>query len=108
MITVSKPKISDAEGMNDVIKSSWYATYTTPEVGVTKEDVDAIYEKSEKQQIEVFRKRAETPKEGDITLVAKEDEKVVGVIRLVVFDDHVRVRTVYVHPEYTGKGIGGM
>jgi len=94
--------------MNEVIKSSWYATYVTPEIGITKEDIDAMYAQSENQQIETFRKRVESPKENDITLVAKEDDKVLGIIRLIILDDHIRVRTLYVHPEFTGKGIGTM
>lgn len=106
MITISKPKPEDAEGMNEVIKSSWYATYVTPEIGVTKEDIDAMYAQSEKKQIETFRKRADLPNENDITLIAKDEERVVGIIRLVILDDHIRVRTLYVHPEFTGKGIG--
>jgi len=106
MIIISIPKLEDAEGMNEVIKSSWYSTYVTPEIGVTKEDIDAMYAQSEKQQIETFRKRAESPKHTDVTLIAKDDDKVIGVIRVIVLDDHVRVRTLYVHPEFTGKGIG--
>lgn len=106
MITISKPQPNDAEGMNKVIKLSWYATYITPEIGITKEDVDRMYADSEQQQIEVFRKRAANSKDGDLTLIAKEGTEVVGVVRLVTFDDHIRVRTFYVHPAHTGKGIG--
>ena len=108
MIVISFPKPNDAEGMNEVIKLSWYATYVNPKIGVTKEDVDTMYALNEKQQIETFRKRAESPKDNDITLIAKESDKVVGIIRLLILDDHVRVRTMYVHPEFTGKGIGTM
>ncbi|MEI6490485.1 MAG: GNAT family N-acetyltransferase [bacterium] len=108
MITISKPKPIDAEGINEVIKQSWYATYITPEIGITKEDIDAMYSQNEVQQIETFRKRAESPKENDITLVAKENDHVVGIIRLLILDDHIRVRTMYIHPEFTGKGIGTM
>jgi N-acetylglutamate synthase-like GNAT family acetyltransferase len=106
MITISPPKPEDAEGMNEVIKLSWYATYVTPEIGVTKEDIDSMYAQSEKRQIEVFRHRAENPKDDDISLVAKDNEKVVGIIRVKIFADHIRVRTMYVHPEYMGKGVG--
>ena len=106
MITISLPKSEDAEGINETIKKSWYATYVTPKVGVTKEDIDLMYAQSEKKQIEVFRHRSENPKDDDISLVAKDDEKVVGIIRTKILPDHVRVRTMYVHPEYTGKGIG--
>jgi L-amino acid N-acyltransferase YncA len=106
MITISKPLPEDAEGMNDVIKHSWYATYTTPEIGITKEDIDAIYAESEQQQIDVFRKRAEKESDTDVTLVAKEGTAVVGIIRVVDLGDHVRVRTFYVDPKHAGKGIG--
>jgi N-acetylglutamate synthase-like GNAT family acetyltransferase len=105
-ITISTASPSDAEGINEVIKLSWYGTYVSPEIGVTKKDVDLLYEKNEKQQIEVFRERARNPKEDDITLVAKEGGKVVGVIRFKVEENAIELRTLYVHPEYTGKGIG--
>ncbi len=106
MIKISPPQPEDAEGINDVIKSSWYVTYITPEIGITKKDIDLMYAQSEKQQIEVFRQRAEHPKDDDISLIAKDGEKVVGFIRLKVLPDHVRVRSLYVHPEYTGRGVG--
>lgn len=106
MILISPPKPEDAEGINKVIKLSWHATYTAPEIGVTKEEIDLVYAQHEKRQVEVFRHRAESPKDDDVTLVAKEDKKVVGVIRVKIFTDHVRVRTMYIHPDYTSKGIG--
>ena len=106
MITILKPSPNDAEGINEVIKLSWYATYINPEIGITKEDIDLMYEKNEKQQIETFRRRAEHPKDDDISFVAKESEKVLGFVRLVILGDHIRVRTFYVHPNYMGKGIG--
>jgi len=92
--------------MNEVIKLSWYQTYITPEIRVTKKDIDLMYANSEAKQTEAFRRRIENPKDGDVTLVAKDENKVVGVIRLVVNSDHIRVRTVYVHPDYVGKEIG--
>lgn len=106
MIKITKPEPSDAKGMNEVIKLSWYATYITPEIGITKEDIDLMYAQSEKKQIEVFKHRAENPKEDDISLVAKENDRVVGFIRTKIFPDHIRVRTMYVHPDHMGKGIG--
>ncbi len=106
MITISKPQSNDAEGINEVIKLSWYATYITPEIGITKEDVDLMYAQNEKRQIEVFRHRAEYPKENDISFVAKDEEKVVGFIRLKIHADDIELMSMYVHPEYTGKGVG--
>ena len=79
MITISKPQPNDAEGINEVIKLSWYATYVTPEIGITKEDIDLMYAQSEKKRIEVFRHRAEYTKDGDISFVAKENDVVVDL-----------------------------
>jgi len=104
--SITPPTPSDAEGMNEVIEQSWYATYVNSIVGVTREDIDAQYEKSELRQLEAFRYRAEFPSDTDKTFIAKEESKVVGVIRTKIFDDHVRVRTIYVHPDFIGKGIG--
>jgi 8-oxo-dGTP diphosphatase len=106
MITISEPKPEDAEGINEVIKQSWYSTYTKAEIGVTKEAIDQMYAESEKKQIEVFRKRASNPQKDDISIVAKDEGRVVGVIRVVTFPDHSRVRTFYVDPKRTGEGIG--
>ncbi len=36
----------------------------------------------------------------------KDNEKVVGIFRVKIFSDHIRVRTMYAHPQYTGKGVG--
>jgi GNAT superfamily N-acetyltransferase len=108
MIIISSPQPEDAEGMNEVIKLSWYATYITPEIGITKEDIDYMYAQNEEKQIQTFRNRASSPKDNDVSLIAKNDRKVVGIIRLVNFADHIRVRTIYVHPNYVGKGIGTM
>ncbi len=108
MIIITKPLPEDAMQMNEVIKSSWYEVYTLPEIGVTKEDIDSIYADSETGQIEAFRKRASSTKENDITLVAKDGTAVLGIIRVVVFQDHTRVRTLYVHPNNTSLGIGTM
>lgn len=106
MITISHPVPQDSEGINEVIKQSWYATYITPEIGITKKDIDLMYAQSEKQQIEVFRNRAKNPKNSDISYVAKEDELVVGFLRIIILDDHIRMRAFYVRPNFTGKGIG--
>ncbi len=62
MITISKPKPEDAEGINETIKKSWHATYITSEIGMTKKDINLMYAENEKKQIEVFRHRAENPK----------------------------------------------
>ena len=106
MIKISSPIVEDAEGINEVIKLSWYSTYAVPEIGVTKKDVDLLYSKSEEGQLKALRGRVLNPPEDDISLVAKEEEMVVGYIRFKVLESEIELRTLYVHPNYTAKGIG--
>ena len=106
MITISNPKPEDAEAIHDVIKQSWLATYIDENVGVTREDVEAIYTDEPEKQIGAIRNRATNPKDDDISLVAKDDTKVIGIIRLKINNDSIELRTLYVLPEYFGQGIG--
>ncbi|MDB5194494.1 MAG: family acetyltransferase [Parcubacteria group bacterium] len=108
MIETSIPEAHDAEGINEVIKQSWYATYVTPEIGVTRKDVDLLYAEYEARQIEAFRQRALHPIVDDISLVAKDSEKVLGYIRFKVLENEIELRTLYILPGETGRGIGTM
>jgi ribosomal protein S18 acetylase RimI-like enzyme len=105
MLTISTPLVEDAESISNIIKKSWYVTYVKPEIGVTERDVDFLYSENEKGQIESLKERAINPKD-DISLVAKEDGKVLGYIRFKVLGDEIELRTLYVLPEETGKRIG--
>ncbi|MDQ5949025.1 MAG: hypothetical protein QG589_151 [Patescibacteria group bacterium] len=107
MIIISKPKPEDAKGIHDMMKTSWYATYPNKEIGVTKGDGDLSYTPEvEQKQIEVLRHRAEHQKNTDISLVAKENEKIVGFIRLKIGENFTDLVSLYVDPDFTGKGIG--
>ncbi len=105
-ILISKPTPEDAGWIAEVIRKSWYVTYINTEVGITKEDIDLMYAENQERQIEVFRDRALHPKDDDISMVAKEGEKVVGFIRLKIHPDFAEILSLYVDPECVGKGIG--
>ncbi len=107
MITISKPKPEDAEAIHNVMKTSWYETYPNKEVGVTKEDGDLSYPPEvEEKQIQVLCHRAENPNGTDISLVAKKGDRVVGFIRLKISETSTDLVSLYIDPEYTGKGVG--
>lgn len=107
MITISKTIPEDSEGIHKMMKASWYATYPNAKIGITKEDGDASYTPEvEQKQIEVLKHRAENPKDDDISLVAKFEEKVVGYIRLKLHGDNTELVSLYIHPDYQGNGIG--
>lgn len=107
MITISKPIPEDSRGIHEVMRASWYATYPNPKIGITKEDGDASYTPDvEQKQIEALNRRAENPKDNDISLVAKFEEKVLGYIRLKLHEGNTELISLYVHPDYFGNGIG--
>ena len=106
MILISRPQLEDAEQIHGVIKISWYATYINDEIGITKEDIDCNYQDDPEPQIQALRNRAINPKDSDVSLVAKEGEKVLGYIRLKILSDSIDLITLYIHPEHSGKGIG--
>ncbi len=107
MITISKPLPEDSNGIHEVMKASWYATYPNTKIGITKEDGDMSYTPEvEQKQIEALEYRANNPKEDDISLVARFEEKVLGYIRLKLHEDYTELVSLYVHPDYFGNGIG--
>lgn len=106
MISISRPQPEDAEEIHDIVKKSWYLTYVNSEIGVTKEDIDRIYADDPEAQIRALRNRAIAPRSDEVSLVAKEEEKILGFIRLRILTDSVELVSLYVHPEYNGKGIG--
>jgi N-acetylglutamate synthase-like GNAT family acetyltransferase len=108
MIQISLPTPEDSVSINEIIKLSWYTTYVRPDIGVTKEDVDSLYRENESGQIEALTRRAINPEADDLAFVAKEDGKVIGYIRCKIFETTIELRTMYVHPDYVGKGIGTM
>ena len=106
MITISKPKIEDAEAIHNVMKKSWYATYINNKIGITKEDIDTMYANEPESQIEAIRKRARVPTDNDVSLIGKDGENVVGFIRLKKNTDPVELVSMYVDPSYFNQGIG--
>ena len=106
MVLISKPLPEDARRIKDLIKASWYATYINEEVGINKADIDAMYAENQDEQIEVLRSRATTPRENDISLVAKDGDIVVGFIRLKIHPELVDLLSLYILPNQEGKGIG--
>ncbi len=107
MITISKPKPEDAEGILDVIRSSWYATYINSNIGITKEDVDGNFTPEIVEgQLNSLRRGAEKQHEDNVLRIAKDGEKIVGYIRLKIFPEHIEWISFYVHADYFGKGVG--
>lgn len=97
----------DAEGVNEVMYKTWLATYPNEEAGITTEDIEERFrDRLLPERIQVSRDRLTDIPQNEKRLVAKIAGKVVGVLRVIREVDKNTLQTLYVLPEYHGKGIG--
>lgn len=100
---------ADAKGITNVLYKTWLDTYPNEEIGITKEDVEESYkdaftdEKVKSQQERI----ANTP-ENQKRIVVKDGDIIVGISTMIRNENNNQLRTIYVLPEYQGKGIGQM
>lgn len=100
---------NDAEAVVDVFYKTWLASHSNEEAGITFDDIeDRFKERRSEAGIEKSRKRLREQSDNQKTFVVKDGEKVIGVS--VVSKDETRNRliTIFVLPEYQGKGVGKM
>ncbi len=97
----------DAEGINQVMYEAWLATYPNEDAGITIDDIEDSYkDRLDPERIQKSRERLSNIPENERRLVAKIDGKVVGVLRVIREDEKNKLQTLYVSPEFHGKGIG--
>ena len=107
MIEITKPKIEDAEQMQEVFYRTWLATYPNEEAGITVDDVeDQFNDRNSKEKLAKRRDWISNPSAGEHVFVAKEEGKIVGLCSVILHDDKNRLKTIYVLPEHQGKGAG--
>lgn len=106
-IEVSRQKPEDVEGITNVYYQSWLSTYPNKEAGVTREDVEYKFQDAFSEEgLAKRRNYIENRKDNELFLMAKENGKVVGVCGVVREEGANKLRTIYVLPEYQGKGVG--
>jgi ribosomal protein S18 acetylase RimI-like enzyme len=106
-IAPADPK--DVRGMAEVYRTTWLATYPNKEAGITVDDIEDVFKDSFTE--EALAKRAERirhPKEGYVFLVAKDGDKVIGVCSVIKHPDKNQLASIYVLPEYQGRGVGSL
>jgi ribosomal protein S18 acetylase RimI-like enzyme len=97
----------DALGITTVLYKTWLDTYPNPELGITKEDIEESYKESFSQEsLDNQKLNIESTPKNQLRLVAKVNGQVVGVSTVVVNEDFNQLRTIYVLPDFQGKGIG--
>lgn len=107
LIEILRQAPVDVEGATNVYYKTWLATYPNEDSGVTREDVEEKFSSSFSEK--AMQKRMayiENMGENELSLVAKENGKIVGVCSVIKEDDINILKTIYVLPEYQGKGVG--
>ena len=109
MITIQKPTKEDAEGIQQVFYKTWLATYPNAKAGVTVEDVEEKFKnRFLPETIAKIISNITDPSENNLFLVAKDQEKIIGVCRAKKEELHNQLMAIYVLPDYQRRGIGKM
>lgn len=105
MPLILEASTDDVQAISEVQKKTWLSTFPNEEYGITHEDIlsEDFFGKN----------RIEKRKEiiGDSTSntkfwVVKSEGKVVGYSCARKLADHNKIRSIYILPEFQGKGIG--
>ena len=97
----------DARAITNVLHKTWVATYPNKELGITVEDIENSYKDSySNEKIQELQDKIANLPNTEKRIVAKEDGLIVGVCSLVKEKETNRLKTIYVLPEFQGKGIG--
>lgn len=110
-VTVEAAKPEDAEGVFEVQRLTWLATYPNAEAGITEEDIRMRVEGEHGEliprKIERWRSGIETASDKRSIFVVRDNEKIVGFVAPAIMDGQRRIGAIYVLPETQGKGLGG-
>ena len=97
----------DERGMAEVFYKTWLDTYPNEEAGITIDDIEDRYKDTfTEESLRKRRERTANLPEGENLILAKENEKVVGVCRAIRHPDKNQIQALYVLPEYQGRGVG--
>ena len=109
MITIQKPQEEDIRGVQEVYYKTWLSTYPNKEAGITKEDIEERFKNHFSEEfVNKVKKASLNVPENELYLIAKDGMSVVGVCRAIKKENFNQLQSIYVLPEYQGRGIGGM
>ncbi len=106
---ICRPVPTDTRGIQDVFYRTWIDTYPNSEIGITVEDIEEKFKDAFTE--ETLKKREAkilNPPKGHLTLIARKDNTVVAICNFIETQDSIKLSTLYVLPEFQGKGIGRM
>lgn len=108
-IIITTPKVEDVWGIQNVYHKSWLATYPNEKHKITVSDIEHYFIDSFKEETLNKKRQAILNPDPDSKIksfIAKDNEKVVGVCRIELLPERNQLKTIYLLPEYFGKGIG--
>ncbi len=105
-IYIREAKPEDTDGILNVIRESFIATYPNSKNGIMTRDVEKMIEPAFTEDSIALRKDSiENPK-GSITVVAEFQQRIVGFCALSLKPEMNQMQSIYILPEHTGRGIG--
>jgi ribosomal protein S18 acetylase RimI-like enzyme len=106
-IKIEKENIEDFEAVHELWHTTWLSTYPNKEVGVTEEDINTYYStRFTTEKIQELKNDVISPGKGVNSFVAKVNGKVVGHFVFIVGEKEDQLESIYVSPEFQGKGVG--
>ena len=107
-IIITKPDPEkDAEEIANVYYYTWLKTYPNKNAGITREDIEEHFKnRLEKKELEKKKEKISNLNPNKLFLIAKYNEKVIGVCNIIKRENFNQLQSIYVLPEYQGKGIG--
>ncbi len=106
-IVICNPKIEDAKASIEVQYKAWLDTYPNEEFGITIDDIEDRYKDAfGGERLSRREKAIVDPKSNEKIMVAKDGDRVVGMIYVTVEEKINQLRALYILPEYQRMGIG--
>ncbi len=104
-IIISQAVEEDAEQICAVHLITWLDTYPNDEYGITVEAILAIG-LDRKEKIEQRRKYLSEQNDINRTYVARMNDKIVGMCVGTKYSNENKIQSLYILPEFQGRGIG--
>jgi ribosomal protein S18 acetylase RimI-like enzyme len=107
MITIRKAKENDAIDIQQIFYNSFLKTYPNQALGILKEDIEEMYKDSfSDKKITEFKNKIKNVPESVKIFVACDGNKLCGLIMIVINEKFNQLQSIYLLPDYQGKGIG--
>jgi ribosomal protein S18 acetylase RimI-like enzyme len=104
-IEILKATPEDAQGIVDVQRDTWFATYPNEEYGITLDDIKSR-DWDNPERAKRWGRTIENMSDKAHTWVVKVEDKVVGFCSALKGENKNEIRAIYLLPEYQGKGAG--